>query len=62
MLDKKKEVAAVYDSGSNITVINEKLIRELRKSVSKSKELLHTISGVQGKIAVKGNYLFWQRY
>lgn len=50
MLDKKKEVAAVYDSGSNITVINEKVIKELRKSVSKSKELLHTISGVQGRI------------
>lgn len=50
MLDKKKEVAAVYDSGSNITVINEKVVKELRKSVSKSKELLHTISGVQGRI------------
>lgn len=50
MLDKKKEVAAVYDSGSNITVINEKVVKELRKSVSKSKELLYTISGVQGRI------------
>lgn len=50
MLDKKKKVKAVYDSGSNITVINEKVIKELRKSVSESKELLHTISGVQGRI------------
>lgn len=50
MLDKKKKITAVYDSGSNITVINEKVIKELRKSVLESKELLHTISGVQVQI------------
>lgn len=50
MLDGEKKITAVYDSGSNITVINEKVIKELRKSVLESEELLHTISGVQGKI------------
>ncbi|KAK2578301.1 hypothetical protein KPH14_011923 [Odynerus spinipes] len=47
LLNRSRAIEAVYDSGSNVTLIDEKLIKDFEGSVKNNTEFLRTISGVQ---------------
>jgi len=60
LVDKKKIVKGVYDSGSNITLINQKIVDELKTKLMNDHNLFRTISGVnftnrRAKIPMKIN-------
>lgn len=48
ILNKKKEIQGIYDSGSNVTLINSKILKDVGAEIlRKNKQLFKTISGVQ---------------
>ncbi|MCI4432150.1 MAG: retroviral-like aspartic protease [Nitrosopumilus sp.] len=45
IIDDKLKVKAVYDSGSNISLINQKIVDDLKLSLMNNKKAFKTISG-----------------
>ena len=45
-VDKKKSVEAIYDSGSNVSLINYRIIEELKHELMNQGGMLKTLSGV----------------
>lgn len=46
IVDRRKSVKAVYDSGSNISIINQRIVDELKTKLMKNHNIFRTISGV----------------
>ena len=44
-IDKELKTDAIYDTGSNVSLINEKLVRILKKKSEKDEQVFKTING-----------------
>ena len=46
VVNRDKEIEAVYDSGSNVTLVNYKLIDQLKSNIIKHQCLFKTLGGI----------------
>jgi len=47
LLDEKLEIYGTYDSGSQISLINAKLVKIINQNEDKNKILIKTVNGVK---------------
>lgn len=56
MIDNHRNVKAIYDTGSNVSLINYNIIKDLKKEIKKEKTFFKTINGmnyVEGRAQLK---------